>query len=41
MIFRQVAVRGSEAVEPNRRLWREQGLRHELMTVVLLSPRVV
>ena len=38
-IFGQAAVQGSEAVGPNRRLWREQGSRQELRTVALLSPR--
>jgi hypothetical protein len=41
MIFGQAAVRGSEVVGPNHRLWREQAPRQELRTVVLLSPRVV
>jgi hypothetical protein len=34
MIFGQAAVRGSEAVGPSRRLWREQASRQELRTVV-------
>jgi hypothetical protein len=41
MIFGQALVLGTEAVGPNRRLWREQGSRQELRTVVLLNPRVV
>jgi hypothetical protein len=42
VIFTQAAVPGSEAVGPNRRLWREQASRQKLTTVVrVLSPRVV